>query len=396
MEPYNPAAMNRPPLPLPPSTSWIDTDAGLAEALSELREAGEFGFDTEADSYYVYHIKVCLLQISSRTWNYLIDPLAALDLTPFGELLANPQYRTVVHAGFNDVGLLRHHYQFEFANLFDTMLSAQVLGLRRPGLASLLSERFQVEQKKSYQTSDWRKRPLTRGQLFYAIQDTAYLLPLMDQLQRELEEKGRREEAEEEFEKLLDSGFSERKFDPETFLRAKGARELTPLSLQVLNGLAHHRDRTARRRDRSPHLVYSDRTLVEVARRRPRTLEQLRRVKGVSDRQIERDGPRLLEVIDRSLQEGPLHLPKKRKTTPSEPPLNRGQKTLFESLRNWRKNRAKERDVQESRVATSGTLRGIARAFPKTLDELAAVDGMTRFRIKEYGEEILALIHRPR
>src|SRR5262249_49707358 len=160
-----------------------------------LRQARDLAIDTEADSYYAYRVKVCLLQVSTSAGDYLIDPLAGLDLAPLAELAADGAVRKVFHAGSNDIPLLRHHHGFEFVTLFDTMLAAQVLGLRRPGLASLLKDRFGVEQKKTYQTSDWSKRPLSDGQLEYAAGDTRWLLELRDQFERELAAKGRSDEA---------------------------------------------------------------------------------------------------------------------------------------------------------------------------------------------------------
>ncbi len=382
------------PLHLPPGVHWIDSARALAEALPDLRQARDLAIDTEADSYYAYRVKVCLLQISTREHDYLIDPLAGLDLSPLAELAADRDVRKVFHAGSNDVALLRLHHGFEFANLFDTMLAAQVLGLRRPGLAALLLERFGVEQKKTYQTSDWGKRPLTEGQLEYAAGDTRWLLELRDQFERELAAKGRSDEAAEEFEKLAFVQCSEREFDPDAFRRAPGADRLDGAAARVLHDLFLLRDRIAAQRDRSPHRVFPDRALVEIARLLPRSPQQLRGVPGLPRWQVERDERNLLETVAAALAAGPLERERRPRTrhAEGEAPLRDDEKRVFEALREWRTRRAAERDVDESRVATSGTLRNIARAERLSLERLAEVPGMSPFRVREYGDEILRVV----
>jgi ribonuclease D len=373
---------------------WIDSARALAEAVSDLKRAPDLAIDTEADSYYVYRVKVCLLQVSTAQRDYLIDPLAGFDLAPLGELTAERSIRKVFHAGANDVALLRHGHGFEFANVFDTMLAAQVLGLKRPGLASLLQERFGVEQKKTYQTSDWGKRPLSPGQLEYAAGDTRYLLRLRDQLEQELIAKGRLEEALEDFEKLVTVGHTERVFDPDAFRRAPGADRLDAVGLRILHDLFELRDQIATRRDRSPHRVFPDHALVEVARRRPRNASGLHQIPGLPRWQVDRDEGALLETIARATTAGPV--PRARAQRPrgleGEPPLREEDRKVFEALREWRRKRASERDVEESRIATTGTLRQIARADALSLDRLAGLPGMSPFRVREYGEEIVRLV----
>ena len=388
--------MSSPPTPQPADALWIDTDAALAEVLPELQSAEALGIDTEADSYYSYFVKVCLLQVSTRELDLVIDPLAEIDLSPLGEILASETQVKIFHAGGNDVGLLHHQYGFEFRGLFDTMLAAQVLGLPRPGLASLLKERFEIEQKKSYQTSDWRKRPLTSGQLHYAALDTHFLIPLMEQLDRELNGAQRRQEAQEDFERLCTPQHTERCFDPEAFRRVRGARELEGIPLRALSELHRYRESIASKRDRSPHRVFSDRVLLEIARSLPRQTGELEAIRGLAGWQVQRYGRPLLHLITKAREKGPMPPPPRRRTRPSnkesEPALSERQKRAFEALRSWRTERATSRGVDASRVATTGTLKAISRAWPGDIDRLGMVPGFSPYRVGEYGEEILAVL----
>jgi ribonuclease D len=389
--------MAPPPTPLPAGTHWIDTDPALAEVLPEFRRSQLLAFDTEADSYYSYYVKICLIQVSTAERDFIIDPLADLDLSPLGEIFAAQDCTKIFHAGANDIGLLRQQYDFEVRGVFDTMIAAQVLGLARPGLASLLQERFDVEQKKTYQTSDWRRRPLSSGQLQYAAVDTHYLIALMEQLRAELEEKGRLEEAEEDFANLSEMMQTKRTFDAEGFRRIRGAKELDGVQLRVLSDLARYREQIARKRDRSPHRVFPDRVLLEIARCLPQKPNDLAATKGLADWQVQRYGDALLRNLQRAVQKGPLPPAKKpRRKQPRSSnlaeALTEGQRTLFEKLRSWRTVRAEKRGVDASRVATTAALRAVARACPKNLEQLGKVEGMSAFRLREYGEEILQLL----
>lgn len=380
----------------PLDVQWIDSPRALSEALPELADASELAIDTEADSYYSYHVKICLLQISTRQRDFIVDPLADLDLGPLGELFSDPRRLVVFHAGANDVGLLNHQFGFRFCQLFDTMMAAQVLGLPRSGLGSLLEVRFGVAQEKSYQTSDWRVRPLTTGQIQYASQDTHYLLPLMDQLITELADKGRTEEAREEFTKLLEVSHTERVFDPESFRRVREAKSLSRVELRVLSEIYRYREEVAARRDCSPHRVFPDRILLELARRKPRQVGELKRSKGFSRWKLDREHAEIIETIRAALAMGPMPPPKRRPRNESldgdARPLTDHQKAIFECLRDWRLRRAEEREVEPSRVATTGLLKNIARSEPDSEEALEQVEGMTPFRLGEYGEEILEVV----
>jgi len=121
---------------------------------------------------------------------------------------------------------------------------------------------------------------------------------------------------------------------------------------------------------------------------------QLRDVPGLPRWQVERDERALLGTIASALAAGPLERERRVRTrhADGEAPLRDDEKRIFEALREWRTRRAAERDVDESRVATSGTLRNIARADALSLERLATVPGMSPFRVREYGDEILRVV----
>jgi superfamily II DNA helicase RecQ len=120
-------------------------------------------------------------------------------------------------------------------------------------------------------------------------------------------------------------------------------------------------------------------------------------VNGLPRWQLERDEAELLETIRAARAMGPLQRPPRSpRNGHGELPLGEQEKRVFEALRNWRRERALARDVDESRVATTGTLRQIAREPALTRERLAEVPGMSRFRLREYGEEILRIVDESR
>ena len=96
--------------------------------LATLADERVLALDTESDSLYRYFYKVCLIQISTSSTDYLVDPLRLPDLSPLGAILADPGIEKVFHAAENDILVLKRDFQFDFANIFDTMLAARILG----------------------------------------------------------------------------------------------------------------------------------------------------------------------------------------------------------------------------------------------------------------------------
>src|SRR3989338_7284646 len=183
---------------LPPPVLVADA-ASLRTLVAELQTEPVVAVDTESNSLHAYRERVCLLQFSSCTRDYIVDPLQLRDLSPLGGLFADPRQQKVFHAAEYDLLCLKRDYQFEINEVFDTMLAARILAWPQVGLAPILETRFGVQVDKKHQRADWGRRPLTAAQLDYARIDTHFLIPLRDMLLTELTALGRLEEAREDF-----------------------------------------------------------------------------------------------------------------------------------------------------------------------------------------------------
>src|SRR5512138_557889 len=185
----------------PPEPPKLVADAAtLADLVARLRDEPVVAFDTESNSFHVYRERVCLLQVSTRTADFVVDPLA-VDPEPLGKVLCDGR-ETVLHGADYDVRCLRREWGWQLPRLFDTMAAARRLGRAGLGLSALVEHHFGVRLAKHFQRADWGRRPITRDLLTYAALDTHYLLPIYDALSGELVSKGLADDARKEFTRI--------------------------------------------------------------------------------------------------------------------------------------------------------------------------------------------------
>jgi len=372
---------------LPPAT-LITTDKALADHVRAWADEPLLAIDTESNSLHAYREQVCLIQLSTREADFIIDPLFIEDLSPLGELLASPAIEKVFHAAEYDIMSLKRDFGFTFANLFDTMLAARICGSQQLGLAKMLKHFYGVTANKKHQRDNWGERPLTPEMLHYAQLDTHYLPGLRDHWREQLIAAGRWEEAREVFDALPHIPPVERHFDPEGYWRINGVHRLSPRSLSILRELYLFREEAARRHDVPPFKVFSDKTLLALAARQPRHTQDLYGIHGMTAGQIRRHGHGIL----RAVQQGR----KRRPPSPPRPPKRPDDITTarYEALRNWRKHRALERGVESDIILPREALWELARRAPTTPQELINVPGLGPWKLQAYGEEILHVLAR--
>ncbi len=357
---------------------WIDTERALADAAARLARASALAVDTEADSFYHYFHKCCLIQISDGDEVILVDPLALRRLDPLREVLASPSSVKVLHAAEQDVLYLRRDYGFLLSPLFDTMIAAQLLGKPNIGLAGLLEGHFGVKLDKGCQRDDWSRRPLSERQKIYAGEDVRHLIRLRDVLEADLADRGRLEWAREEFDLVARRSWEPRTFDPETFWSVKGARDLSPQEAAVLRELYVMRDERARQADLPPFRIVSDETLLALARRQPRSSADMEGIKGFTPLVRRRIGAHVIDAVRRGLEVREPRLP--------APPRGQGRRksaaaqVRIERLREWRKRRAAELGLDPGVLFPQSTLEALAAAGQAGLGGAETVPGLREWR----------------
>src|SRR4051812_46194969 len=163
----------------------IETDSQLAELLPKLEPVDRVAVDTEADSLHCYFEKLCLIQISIPGKDFLIDPLAPIDLLPLWQSWEGKEL--IFHGADYDLRLLRRVGAPRPARIFDTMIAARLSGLLEFSYAALMERFFDVKIAKASQKANWARRPLSPQMIEYAINDTHHLTALRDLLDAELD-----------------------------------------------------------------------------------------------------------------------------------------------------------------------------------------------------------------
>lgn len=371
-------------IPLPPPI-WVDRPQALLQAIDRLSAQSILAVDTESNSLYAYRERVCLIQFSFAETDYLIDPLALRDLSGLGTIFADPAIEKVFHAAEYDLICLKRDFGFHFANLFDTMQAARILGRPAIGLGSLLKEEFGLDIDKRFQRANWGQRPLPAEMLSYARLDTHYLIALRNRLYKALEERGLLPLAQEDFRRTCSVNGKAGNGESDPLWRISGTQELDPRQMAVLNELVKYREERAREADLPPFKVLDNQALIAIARALPRSREELIHAVRLSDRQLQRHGDELLSAVQHGLRANPPHRP------PSSP-YDEALVARMEALRTWRRDKGLEWGVESDVILPRDVMQAIAERGPRSLDELAVIMRDLPWRLERFGAEILKVL----
>jgi ribonuclease D len=352
----------------------------LQALMERVAREPRIALDTEGASFHRYVDRVYLIQVSTELDTALIDPLALPDLSALGAVLASEAVEIVVHDADYDLRVLDRDYGFRVRRIFDTRIAAQLVGEPAVGLAALLEKYFGIRLNKKLQRADWSVRPLPPDMLAYAAADTQHLLRLRDLLADRLAAAGRTAWAEEEFQRLEQVRWAAPTHD--SHLRLKGAKVLSPTSQAVLRALFAWREKVAGAHDRSPFRVFPNEALLALARAVPRSLEELALVRGVPRTLARRHGGELLAAIEDGLASPPERpQPTHSRRERSDP----AAVARFERLKALRNRRAAELGLEPGVVCPNGTLHAVARAAPRSVEDLQRVEELRRWQIEALG-----------
>jgi ribonuclease D len=348
--------------------------------------------DTEGDSLHHYPERLALMQLATRDGVWLVDPLALPDLAPLAPLFSAASPVLVVHAGDNDLSHLKRRYGFAFRSIFDTSIAARFLGATALGLDTLLATWLGVTLPPSRQRDDWSVRPLSPAQIEYAAADVRYLFDLKERLTQELAGRQRLAWVAEECAALAAQVVPERVADPDAYLGVKGARELSSRGLAILRELWALRESLARAADRPPFKILSEEILLAIARAAPRDTATLATLPGVTSRVLGRWGGALGAAVERALAVPESELPQ----WPHRPrPRVPGAVSRrIEALRKWRAEATARIGLEPGVLLPNRVIAHIAEAGPRTVEALAAVDGVRRWRAETFGAELIAALSR--
>jgi len=363
---------------------WVDKPKTFDHMIEDLASQPRIAVDTESNSLHAYRERVCLIQFSTPKKDYIVDPIALQDLSALAPIFSNPMIEKIFHASEYDLICLKRDFGFEFANLFDTMQAARILGYQQVGLDNILAAKFGLKIDKRHQKADWGARPLTSSQMDYARFDTHYLFQLRDLLEQELHEKERYQIALEDFALACNVNDVREKNNGASWKRFAARKDLSLRELTMLSELCVCRDGIAEKLDRPVFKVIGDDMLIDIVRNVPEKDVDLAGI-GLSPKQIKLWGDEILAATRRGV-ENPL-VKREQTQRPSDALLRR-----LEKLKAWRKKVAGETSVESDIILPKSYVNMLAEHPPKSLAELEVVMQKSPTRFQKYGAELYRLI----
>ncbi len=360
----------------------ITTTDDLAALCRRLGDADYVAVDTEFMRERTFWPRLCLAQVAGPADAVAIDPLAeGIDLAPLHELMSDTRVLKVFHAARQDVEVLHHLSGQVPAPLFDTQIAAMVCGLGDSVSYESLAAKFaKVRIDKSLRFTDWSRRPLTKRQLHYAIDDVRHLRVIYERLAQRLENTGRGGWVAEEMAALTDLPQYEQR--PEDAWRRIKSRNTDPRFLAIVREIAAWREQRAQARDLPRNWVVRDEALLEIAAHVPQSVDELTRTRGLSRGIAEGSaGRQILAAVEhgRTLHEAECPRVEKRQ------PVPRGAGPVADLLRVLLKMKCEEHDVAQRLVASAADLDRIAG---EDAPDVAALRGWRR---EIFGNDALAL-----
>jgi ribonuclease D len=295
----------------------IDNQESLINCCNNLeKDEQPYAIDAERASGFKYSQRAYLLQISSATSDiYLIDPTSIKDLTPLRQLLNNKSW--ILHAATQDLPCL---FELELTpgEIFDTELAARLLSLPHVGLGGLLEDELQITLDKEHSAADWSKRPLPQDWLVYAALDVEFLHQLRKSLKQKLIDNNKLNLAQQEFKALCSWQSPGLRNDP--WRRTSGMHEVRGgQDSAIVRQIWLKRDEIAQQRDIAAGRVLNDAGIVEIAAKKPKTVQELKDLASIKYRPAKNDAEIWFEQLQIALQMGPDQWPVKQKGAESYP-----------------------------------------------------------------------------
>ena len=281
----------------------IEDNAALEKACRAAKKAGAVGIDTEFVWNRTYYPALGVVQVGYPDGEaVLIDALKIEDWAPFGELMHDANVIKILHDAQQDLVILQRACGACPRNIFDTQRSAGFIGKNATiSLRDVLRQLLKVRLDKTETQSDWLARPLTDAQVRYAEEDVSHSVRLMERILNDADALGRRDWIADEMRSYEDESLY-RETDPDAVMpRVRGSGALTHQQRNILRSLASWRERAARRRNLPRNFILSDDALVVLTKRTPTSKKELKPIKGLSERSLERNKDHIWKAIERGI-----------------------------------------------------------------------------------------------
>ncbi len=373
--------------------TFIDRQSDFDALVAKLSSHKYLSIDTESNSMYVHKEQLCLVQLASEHLNAVVDSIA-VDIKGLAPIFANKHIEKIFHSAESDIRTLKAAMPCKFENIFDVMLAAKYLGIKRCGLDNMVKEHIGIELNKKFQKADWGRRPLMKEMLDYAIGDVLYLHKLRTMFAEELNKKGKLEEIKGEFAEVAVLEPSRSVFDPNGFFRIREARQLNGRGLAVLRELYICREAAAKERNRPPFKIISEDLMFRLATAPKEAIENLSIFKGMSTYVLANHGPWIKDAIQLGLKAPEVQFPKRAQAAaPDKHQHFEGIRERFKTLKAWRLETANRRNMLPEAVLGNDILEKTALINPKTAEQLKDVKGFGPEKFVLYADEMVKVLH---
>ncbi|OMO70391.1 hypothetical protein COLO4_28619 [Corchorus olitorius] len=286
----------------------------LKELAAKLRTVNEFAVDLEHNQYRSFQGMTCLMQISTRTEDFIVDTLKLrIHIGPYlREVFKDPSKKKVMHGADRDIVWLQRDFGIYLCNLFDTGQASKVMKLERNSLEYLLLHFCGVTANKEYQNADWRVRPLPDEMIRYAREDTHYLLYIYDLMRIKLLSMPKESEHSDvplvevykRSSEVCMQLYEKELLTENSYLHIYGLQGagFNAEQLAIVAGLCEWRDVIARAEDESTGYVLPNKVLLEIAKQMPTTAGKLRRLLKSKHPYVERNLGSVVSIIKHSMQ----------------------------------------------------------------------------------------------
>ena len=333
---------------------WINSNNELSSLCDQLADSKLIALDTEFIRTDTYYPKIALIQLSDGENIWLVDVLAIDDFLPLKKLLESPDSTLIFHACAEDLEVLDHSINVQPTRIFDTQVAAGIVNIGYSmGYARLVDSLLDIQLDKQETRSNWLSRPLTQRQLDYASIDVLHLHSLHSILVEMLDKQDRVKWFEEETKGLF-KVVDQRKNNQDYYTRIKGAWRLNAQSLTTLRHLCLWRETISRSKDVPKSRIAKDNILLEIAKKMPKSKQQLHSIDDWHPASIRRYGELILKEIEVSLlQDHDAWAPQ---------PLSSGLNVVFKNIRKSLIKISEEQKIPQEFLSNKRELEDILRS----------------------------------
>ena len=281
----------------------INTPGALETLVNRALDAPCVGIDTEFVWEQTYYPRLGIVQVGFPENDcHLIDTVTLSDLSPLGALIANRHTVKILHDAQQDLWILRRITDAVPCNIFDTRCAAGFAGLGSTlSLGNLLRLCLNIQLPKTETRTNWLRRPLSDNQVAYALNDVRYLPALREHLLTDIQRRGRENWLAEELRQYDIAKLYDDRAPEEQYTRVKGTGRLSRRDMAIVRELATWREKEAQQADRPRAWIMRDDAIVQIARRKPQSIQSLNRLRGIARTTINRYGNSLLNAVQRGL-----------------------------------------------------------------------------------------------